>query len=159
MVRLTEMFTKGRVRKSYLTLVKGRMPQPRGTIELPLAERQQTARSKERHGIKMQEARTRYRVLKQARECTLLECTIETGRTHQIRRHLVAIGHPVAGDRRYGDFSFNREAKARWGLNRLFLHARTLDFPHPEHGNTVHVEAALPPDLRDVMKRAAVEVT
>jgi 23S rRNA pseudouridine955/2504/2580 synthase len=134
------------------------MPHARGTIDLPLAERQQTARSKDLHGIKMQEARTRYRVLRPTRDCTLLECVIETGRTHQIRRHLVAVGHPVAGDRRYGDFSFNRDAKARWGLKRLFLHARTIEFPHPEHGKTVRVEAALPADLRDVMKRAAVDM-
>ena len=52
-----------------------------------------------------------------------VQCTIETGRTHQIRRHFAAIGHPVAGDPKHGDFAFNREVKAQWGLKRLFLHS------------------------------------
>jgi 23S rRNA pseudouridine955/2504/2580 synthase len=99
---------------------------------------------------------TRWQVLKQASECTLLCCAIETGRTHQIRRHLAAIGHPVAGDRRYGDFGFNREARARWGLKRLFLHAERIEFPHPEHGQKVVIEAELPAELKDVLKRAAL---
>jgi len=82
--------------------------------------------------------------------------TLETGRTHQIRRHLAAIGHPVAGDRKYGDFAFNREARARWGLKRLFLHAERLEVPHPETGARVRLEAPLPPELVDVLGRANI---
>ena len=156
MVHFTDVFTRGTAKKRYLALVKGRMPKNKGTIDLPLAERQQTARSREIRGVNMQSAVTRYEVVRQGSECALLACTIETGRTHQIRRHLAAIGHPVAGDRRYGDFGFNREAKARWNLKRLFLHAERIEFPHPQHGRRVIVEAALPPELHDVLRKAAL---
>ena len=158
MVHFTEVFTEGRAVKRYLTLVKGRMPRPSGRIDTPLSEHQQTATSKARRGVKMQEAVTRWQVVRQGGEAALLACTIETGRTHQIRRHLASVGHPVAGDRKYGDFAFNRDARARWGLKRLFLHAGSIEFPHPEDGRTVRLEAPLPAELRDVLTRAAIEV-
>lgn len=157
MVHFTDVFTHSKARKRYVTLVKGRMPQPRGTIDLPLAEHQQTAKSRSERGVNMQAALTRWQVVRQAGECALLSCTIETGRTHQIRRHLAAIGHPVVGDRRHGDFDFNRDVKTRWGLKRLFLHAERIEFPHPEHGGRITVEAELPPDLKDVLKRAGLD--
>lgn len=158
MVHFTEVFTHGQAAKRYITLVKGKMPRQAGLIDLPLAEHQQTAASRAIRGVNMQEARTRYHVLRQGSDAALLECTIETGRTHQIRRHLAALGHPVAGDKKYGDFAFNREARARWGLKRLFLHAQRIEFPHPEHGRKVRVEAALPDELRDTLKRAALDL-
>ena len=105
----------------------------------------------------MQEARTRYQVLCQTSHAAFVQCTIETGRTHQIRRHFTAIGHPVAGDPKHGDFAFNREAKAQWGLKRLFLHSTRLEFPHPEDGRKVVIEAKLPEDLVDVLKRAGLD--
>jgi 23S rRNA pseudouridine955/2504/2580 synthase len=159
MVHFTEVFTHGHSRKRYLTLVKGRMPRDSGTIDLPLSEHQQTAESKARRGVNMQEALTHWKVLHQSSEAALLSCLIETGRTHQIRRHLAAVGHPVAGDKKYGDFAFNREVRARWGLKRLFLHAERIEFPHPAHGGRVGVEAPLPPELKDVLKRAGLEPT
>jgi len=158
MVHFTEMFTSGHPPKRYLVLVKGRMPREKGVVDLPLAEHQQTAESRARRGVHMQEAVTRYRVLRQSGDVALLECLIETGRTHQIRRHLAAIGHPVAGDRKYGDFPFNRELRARWGLKRLFLHARSIEFPHPEHGGKMSMEAELPSELADVLRRAAIDL-
>ncbi len=157
MVHFTEVFTHGRSRKRYLVLVKGKMPRESGVINLPLAEHQQTAASKARRGVNMQEALTRWKLIRQSSEAALLSCVIETGRTHQIRRHLAAIGHPVAGDKKYGDFAFNRDVRARWGLKRLFLHAERIEFPHPEHGGKVVVEAQLPPELKDALKRAALE--
>jgi 23S rRNA pseudouridine955/2504/2580 synthase len=156
MVHFTEVFTHGLSKKRYLTLVKGKMPRDSGVIDLPLSEHQQTAESKARRGVNMQEALTRWKVVKQSGDAALLSCSIETGRTHQIRRHLAAIGHPVAGDKKYGDFAFNRDVRARWGLKRLFLHAERIEFPHPEGGVKVAVEAPLPPELRDVLKRAAL---
>lgn len=159
MVHFTEVFTHQHPRKRYLTLVKGKMPKPSGVIDLPLAEHQQTAESKARRGVNMQAAVTRWQVVKQSGEAALLSCVIETGRTHQIRRHLAAIGHPVAGDKKYGDFGFNRDVRARWGLKRLFLHAKALEFPHPEHGRKMTLEAPLPAELEDVLKRAALSTT
>ncbi len=156
MVHFTEVFTEGRASKRYLVLVKGRMPRSSGRVDLPLSEHQQTAASKARRGVNLQQAVTLWQLLQQGGEAALLACTIETGRTHQIRRHLASLGHPVAGDRKYGDFAFNREAKARWGLKRLFLHAGSIQFPHPEDGRTLRLEAPLPAELRDVLARAGM---
>jgi 23S rRNA pseudouridine955/2504/2580 synthase len=158
MVHFTEVFTKHLAKKQYLALVKGKLPKTAGLIDLPLAEHQQTAESKARRGVNLQEARTRYTVLAQTSQVTLVTCTIETGRTHQIRRHFAAIGHPVAGDPKHGDFAFNRDAKARWGLSRLFLHAARLEFPHPQGKVRTVVAAPLPEGLVHVLKRAAVVI-
>ncbi|MFN0060946.1 MAG: RluA family pseudouridine synthase [Myxococcaceae bacterium] len=158
MVHFTEVFTEGKAKKRYWALVKGKMPELAGTIDLPLSEKQQTAASKSRRGTNFQEATTHWRVLAQGNDSALLECRIETGRTHQIRRHLEAIGHPVSGDRRYGDFAFNRELRARWGLKRMFLHASQIEFPHPESKAWVKVVSSLPTDLSDVLARAALSV-
>jgi 23S rRNA pseudouridine955/2504/2580 synthase len=154
MVRLTEIFTSGAgVRKTYLALAKGKMPRPDGTIDLPLSEHEQTARSKAQRGVNFQEATTHYRVVSSMREASLLQLRIETGRTHQIRRHLQSVGHPVAGDPRYGDFPFNRVARTRWGLRRMFLHAWRLELPHPVTSEALRVEAPLPPELVEVLGR------
>lgn len=159
MARLGELFASGgSVRKTYLCVAKGKMPRPEGVIDIPLSEHEQTARSRARRGVNMQEAVTRYRVLAAMKEASLLELRLETGRTHQIRRHLQAVGHPAAGDRRYGDFSFNRLARARWGLSRMFLHAWKLDMPHPAGGPPLALEAPLPPELRAALGRMNLPV-
>jgi 23S rRNA pseudouridine955/2504/2580 synthase len=77
---------------------------------------------------------------------TLLEVTIKTGRTHQIRVHLASAGHPIAGDDKYGDFDLNK-ALARQGLRRMFLHAWRLRFRHPESGEELALESPLPQEL------------
>jgi 23S rRNA pseudouridine955/2504/2580 synthase len=159
MVRLTEIFTSGEgVTKRYLALAKGKMPRDAGTIDLPLSEHEQSGKSKAQRGVNFQEAITRWRVLASMKEASLLEVAIETGRTHQIRRHLEAAGHPVAGDRRYGDFPFNRAAQQRWGLRRMFLHAWRLTLPHPITGAKLALVAPLPPELAEVLRRANLAV-
>lgn len=158
MVRLTEIFTEGSAKKLYLTLAKGRVTREKGTIDLPLAEHQQTAKSKAQHGVKMQPAVTHYTRLAHTPQGSLLACTIETGRTHQIRRHLAAIGHPVAGDGKHGDFAFNREIRARWGLKRMFLHALRIELAHPLHGGRIKVQAPLPQELKSALKRANLKL-
>ena len=127
------------------------MPRETGTLDLPLSEHEQTAKSKGIRGVNFQEAITRWKVLSSMKEASLLAVTIETGRTHQIRRHLEAAGHPVAGDRRYGDFAFNRVAKQRWGLSRMFLHAWKLELPHPVTGSPLRLEAELPKALTQAL--------
>jgi 23S rRNA pseudouridine955/2504/2580 synthase len=154
MVRLTEIFTSGEgVSKSYLALAKGKMSRDVGTIDLPLSEHEQTGKSKSMRGVNFQDALTRWKVLASMKEATLLQVAIETGRTHQIRRHLEAVGHPVAGDKRYGDFPFNRVAQTRWGLRRMFLHAWKLSLPHPTTGAKLSLTAPLPQELVDVLSR------
>ena len=156
MVHFTDVFTHHKAKKQYLTLVKGRLPQLKGIIDLPLQEHQQTAASRAQRGINMQEARTRYEVVSQNDECAYIKCVIETGRTHQIRRHFAAIGHPVLGDAKHGDFAFNRDVKARWGLKRLFLHSTHLEFPHPSDQKKIVVDCPLPDDLGDVLTQAGL---
>lgn len=158
MVHFTDVFTHHKAKKQYLVLVKGKLAKPSGLIDLPLSEHQQTAESRARRGVNMQEARTRYQVLSQTSQVAFVSCAIETGRTHQIRRHFAAIGHPVVGDSKHGDFAFNRDAKARWGLERLFLHSNRLEFPHPETKERTLVAAALPEALAEVLKRAGVVI-
>jgi 23S rRNA pseudouridine955/2504/2580 synthase len=78
---------------------------------------------------------------------TLLEVTIKTGRTHQIRVHLASEGHPIAGDDKYGDFEWNKELQKQ-GLKRMFLHAWQLRFSHPADQHAVSLLAELPAELR-----------
>ncbi len=158
MVRLGELFTEGdEIRKTYLALAKGKMPRSTGVIELPLSEHEQTSRSRDRRGVNFQEAVTRWQVTASNHDASFLSVRIETGRTHQIRRHLQAMGHPVAGDRRYGDFPFNKEARSRWGLRRMFLHAWKLEIPHPITGAPLRLESPLPPELVEVLGRANLD--
>ncbi len=156
MVRLTEIFTEGLAEKRYIALAKGRLSHPEGTIDLPLAEHEQSRASKEARGVKLQAALTHYRTLAAGLQVTLLECRIETGRTHQIRRHLAAIGHPVVGDKRHGDFAFNRQIRAQAGLRRMFLHAASLSLPHPGTGRILRLRSPLPPDLAEPLARLGV---
>ena len=77
---------------------------------------------------------------------SLLEVTIKTGRTHQIRVHLASSGHPIAGDDKYGDFELNKRLQ-KAGLKRMFLHAWRLQFTHPASGARTELHAELPPEL------------
>jgi 23S rRNA pseudouridine955/2504/2580 synthase len=83
----------------------------------------------------------------QAGAFTLLEVTIKTGRTHQIRVHLASQGHPIAGDDKYGDFELNKGLQKQ-GLKRMFLHAWRLQFNHPATGERIELTAPLPPELK-----------
>ena len=94
-------------------------------------------------------ARTIFRVIEQYRFADFAEIKLLTGRTHQIRVHSAAIGHPVAGDDKYGDRDFNTKLRTA-GLNRMFLHAHHIDLPGPD-GDTSPVFAPLPDELRAVL--------
>jgi len=156
MVRLTETFTAGQADKTYLALAKGRFQRESGSVELRLAEHQQTYVSKQQRGVNLQAALTHWKKLAGGPEATLLELTIETGRTHQIRRHLEAIGHPVVGDSKYGDFPFNRIAQRQWGVRRMFLHSARLALAHPLTKKRLIFESPLPQELADCLPRAGI---
>ena len=156
MVRLTEIFTAGEAEKTYLALAKGRFQRDSGSIELLLAEHQQTYASKQQRGVNLQSALTHWKKLAGGPEATLLELSIETGRTHQIRRHLDAIGHPVVGDTKHGDFPFNRIAQRQWGLRRMFLHSARLALAHPLTKRRLIFESPLPSELADCLPRAGI---
>ncbi|TSC79159.1 MAG: 23S rRNA pseudouridine synthase [Candidatus Peregrinibacteria bacterium Gr01-1014_25] len=129
-------------KKEYVTLVHG-VPSPSsGVITKPLP-----ARTHE----DLVPARTEYRVTHAFPHCALVSLTIDTGRKHQIRRHLAGIGHPLVLDPLYGDARQDRKFKKRFSYRRLFLHAASLTFPHPITGEKLHVAAPLPPTFREVM--------
>lgn len=155
-VRLAEIFTEQDTRKIYLTLVAGELD-PEGVIDIPLAEHQQSAANKAARGVNLQRAVTRWKRLGHARGLTLAEVQIETGRTHQIRRHFAAIGRPVVGDAKHGDFPLNRQVRAELGLKRMFLHAARLQLPHPATEQKSTFRAPLSPDLMAVLESLGLE--
>jgi len=137
---LVEQFKTHSVVKLYLVLVKGHLSPERGVIEAPIGR---DTRNRKRMAVVAEglgrPARTEYQVVKYTDDYSLLEVTPETGRTHQIRVHLAAIGHPVVGDTTYGVKSAL--------LSRQFVHSSRLGFRLPSTGEYVEFGAALPPDL------------
>jgi len=135
------------VERAYVALTWGHFDAPAGLIDAPVG-RAEVDRTRMAISARGREARTRFRVRRsftRPAELALVECRLETGRTHQIRVHLAAIGHPVVGDTRY------RGARPSVPLGRPFLHAYRLAFDHPATGARVEYDAALPPDLAEVV--------
>jgi 23S rRNA pseudouridine955/2504/2580 synthase len=142
----------GLVDKRYLVLVRGPWRDEKRVVTLPL------------HKFSTKEGERRVRVEASGRASTtifrrlrvwptqspplaLLEAQLMTGRTHQIRVHLAHVGHPLAGDEKYGDFAWNREL-AKCGLKRMFLHAHRVTFRHPQSGEETTIEAEVPAELK-----------
>jgi 23S rRNA pseudouridine955/2504/2580 synthase len=140
---------EGRVEKRYLALLAGRLPQKRLTVDAPL--RKSVLQGGERM-VRVDDegkaSRSRFAEVEGFASSTLAEIAIETGRTHQIRVHAAHIGHPVAGDEKYGEREFNR-AMREIGLKRLFLHAARFEFSIGERSFSFN--APLPRDLAAVV--------
>jgi 23S rRNA pseudouridine1911/1915/1917 synthase len=139
---LTSAIRLRAVDRSYLALVHGEPNPPTGTVDAPIG-RDLRSRGRMRVDQGGRAARTHYRVLRSRGGMSLLEVGLETGRTHQIRVHMAAVGLPIAGDRRYGRPS---------GSPRLFLHAARLAFEHPVSGGRIDVTSPLPDDLEGVLR-------
>lgn len=131
--------------RQYWALVHGHLPNDRGVIEAPIG-RSDKDRKKQAVTAKGKPAVTRFHVLERFGDYTLLELTLETGRTHQIRVHMAYIGHPLAGDPLYGP----RHTLAGQGQ---FLHAKTLGFTHPRTGEQLLFNADLPSLFQDTLRR------
>jgi 23S rRNA pseudouridine1911/1915/1917 synthase len=143
---LKAQFKKREVKKVYLGLAWGKMREPEGIMDWPIGRH---IKHGQRMSIKTRTPRvaeTRYRVLREFKDSSLLEIHPLTGRTHQIRVHLSASGHPLIGDARYGS------PKSRRVSRRLFLHAHRLGFHHPDTAAWVEFCAPLPDDLVSLMK-------
>jgi 23S rRNA pseudouridine1911/1915/1917 synthase len=136
-----------RVKKTYLALVAGSVSAAAGRIEAPIG-RDPGRRTRMAVVPSGRAATTGYRVRERFRGWTYLELDLVTGRTHQIRVHLEAIGHPVAGDPMYGTGTSRRGPD---GLERLFLHAWRLELTSPSSGRLIRAEAPVPPDLEVVL--------
>jgi 23S rRNA pseudouridine1911/1915/1917 synthase len=135
------------IEREYLALVQGRPPARTGTIEAPIGRDQRVRTRMAVGGAHPREARTHFTLDRALGETSLLRLRLETGRTHQIRVHLQAIGHPVCGDPEYG-------TPGILGLERQFLHATRLAFTHPLTGEPVEVRSPLPADLQSALARA-----
>jgi 23S rRNA pseudouridine1911/1915/1917 synthase len=146
---LSEQFRSRNVRKIYLALVHGKMPRDSGTIALPISRDPRRRTRMTARATKGRHARTDWRVIARLDRCTLVEAVLHTGRTHQIRAHFSATGHPVVGDTLY-DAPRGLRAGTRNlpHLERNFLHAARIGFSHPSSGAWVEVRAPLPRDLR-----------
>jgi len=129
------MIRERKIKKEYLALVKGNMPQKSGKISTPLPGDDKISVSS-------------WKVEKSFEECDLVRVGLETGRKHQIRIHFAQIGHPLLGDSKHGDFALNRRFKKEFGLSRLFLHAAYLEFDW--NGEKIRLEAKLPTELEKI---------
>ncbi len=158
LTRLQDQFRGRETGKTYLALVNGRWPANRKVIDAPLHKYllagedgvpgagERRVRVVARDDPDGMRAITLVRVARHLEGASLLEVTIKTGRTHQIRVHLASSGHPIASDDKYGDFEANK-AWHKQGLKRMFLHAWRLQFDHPATGGRLELLAPLPPDL------------
>ncbi len=142
---IARQLTERRVEKTYVALVEGTPKPDEGVIDAPIAR---DPRNRQRMAIVQggREALTRYRTTERFTGSSLIEVHPKTGRTHQIRVHLAAIGHPIVGDRIYG-----RPSPL---IERQFLHARAIAFDHPRTGDRTELEAPLADDL----ERALVQL-
>ena len=135
------------VERTYLALIEGHPRSRTGVIDAPLGRDYRAPERRAVGGRAAREARTRFTVLELLPGDALVEAGLETGRTHQVRAHFAAIGHPLAGDPRYGH-------AGRHSLSRQFLHSARLGFRHPVTGEALEFESGLPPDLQEALQRA-----
>ena len=146
---LSRMLAERKMEKHYRALTEGRMKEPSGRIDLPIA-RSKKDRKKMAVDPEGREAVTEWKVLAEGRNCTLLDVHILTGRTHQIRVHMKAVQHPVCGDPVYGT---EKGVK----VPCLMLHAFSLRFAHPRTGEEMYFEAPLPEDFRTGLRTNGID--
>ena len=158
---LQDQFRARDTGKVYAALVFGAWPAKLKVIDLPLHKTHDAAG--ERHVRVVSPAHsdglrsiTLVKVLQQQAQTTLLDVTIKTGRTHQIRVHLAHAGHPIVGDPKYGDFVRNKAFARQHQLLRMFLHARQLAFNHPDSGERITLAAPVPADF-DALSKALLQ--
>jgi 23S rRNA pseudouridine1911/1915/1917 synthase len=151
--RLAEQFKSRTVHKTYTLLVHGKVSSDQGQISKPVGRDPVRRTRMKVGGLRPREALTRYEVMRRFRDFTLLTARPETGRTHQIRVHFAALGHPIVGDTTYGApgklHVADREAPTLW---RTFLHAGSLEFEHPRLHHVMSFSAPLPAELSEFLR-------
>jgi len=158
-LNLARQFKSHSIQRRYRALVHGLVKQPQGTIDQMIGRHPVHRKKMSTHCRRGRRAVTHWRVLKRydRDRLTLLELTLETGRTHQIRVHLSSIGHPVVGDPLYGNARLMRRGDDSGlvcliaSLKRQFLHAWLLGFDHPETGEFLEFHAPLPAELQAII--------
>jgi 23S rRNA pseudouridine1911/1915/1917 synthase len=146
--QLKALLAERRLHREYVALVAGHPEARTGTIDAPIGRHRHDRVLMSIDTDEPREARTHFALERLLPTASLVRVTLETGRTHQIRVHMAAIGHPVCGDPQYG-------AAGEYGLERQFLHAARLAFTHPVTGEAVDVHSELPPDLVRALDAAA----
>jgi 23S rRNA pseudouridine955/2504/2580 synthase len=151
---LQDQFRSRETGKTYAALVTGAWPASKKVIDVALhkfltAEGERRVRAVDADHDEGRRSITLVKIARKFADFTLLDVTIKTGRTHQIRVHLQSEGHPIVGDEKYGDFALNKaiskgEAVPGHRFDRMFLHARRLKFEHPATGEAIELEAPLP---------------
>lgn len=143
------------MRKQYLALVRGKWQAHVKVVNAPLRKNDlQSGERVVRVSADGKPSETRFRIVRQFAEATLVECSPITGRTHQIRVHTLHAGHPIACDDKYGEAAFDDKMRSQ-GLKRLFLHAWKLSFIHPADGREMQMEAPLAPELDGFLEKLA----
>lgn len=146
-------FAERKVKKTYIALVKGHISPKKGAIEAPLKrDSSNPTKITISSGKSAKYAYTYYSVKKFYTDTTLLILKPITGRTHQIRVHLSAIGHPIIGDQKYGDKIINARF-AKYGLNRQFLHAQSIEFQHPASLKVIKFQIDPPDELKNILSK------
>ena len=145
--RLQDALRRRQIARDYLTLVRGGVGAKSGTIDAPLGRDRRRRTRMSTRTDKPREARTHFTVERFIGDFTLVRARLETGRTHQIRAHFAALGHPVCGDPEYGGAGV-------LGLRRQFLHSTEVSFAHPATSDAISVSSPLPADLEEALARA-----
>jgi 23S rRNA pseudouridine1911/1915/1917 synthase len=156
-VGLAEQFKAHSIDRRYQAIVSGRVQLSAGTVNAPLARSPQNRKkiaivkgSGGKHAI------THWRQLRQLRDAALLECKLETGRTHQVRVHMASIGHPLLGDPVYGSSRSHRTLLATLNFHRQALHAAHLGFIHPVKSNALAFDSEMPSDMQELLTKLFV---
>ncbi len=144
-IKLSEMLKSHYIKRKYIALVKGIIKENKGTINLPI--KRKPGETKMKISIQGREAITHFKVLERIGNFTLIAVQLETGRTHQIRVHFSHIGHPIIGDKLYG----NKEKEIE--LSRHFLHSYEISFVHPIIGKEIKAFAMLPNELIETLTK------
>ena len=144
---LARMVKARELEREYTALVEGHLGSRTGTIDAPLGRHRRRRTQRAVKGAGSRQARTHFEVIETLPSDTLVHARLETGRTHQIRVHFAAIGHPVAGDPEYG-------SRGRHGLERQFLHSSRLRFTHPRTDEEMEFTSELPGDLQAALELA-----
>ena len=167
LIETSKLFEDKNVFKTYLTITRGHAPDS-GLIDRPL--RKLNDKSGPNKTEVEQDAITRFETIARSElpypteryshtRYSLVKLHPETGRRHQLRRHIAGIGHPIIGDTRHGDNKENKRFRERFGFVRLFLHAFKLEFAHPITGASMLIEAPVWPDFRRALKATKLEIS
>lgn len=157
LVALQDFFRHRQAHKTYAALVVGAWPGGKKVIDVALhkyltAEGERRVKAVAQNDDDGRRSISLVKVMQRFDGFTLLDVTIKTGRTHQIRVHLSHEGHPIVGDEKYGDFALNKDlGRGESRFTRMFLHARYLRLPHPVSGQDLVLEAPIPPDCQSLL--------